>query len=805
MSEDRYEFKGKIGEGGVGAVYRAFDTQLNREVAIKRVLADGGFEDQEEATKNLLKEATALSSVQHPNIVTIYDAGIDEDGPYVVMELINGRTLDEMVEETIMAWDDLREVIVQSQEALIAAQDLDLVHRDLKPSNLMICWLPSGKFQVKIVDFGLAKFSASPSLQTIDHGDAVFGSIFFMAPEQFERTPLDKRTDMYALGCLYYYALTGKHPFTGDSAAEVMVSHLQHHVIPLIELRPDIPQWAADWIMWHLERQMDQRPMDAHEALKRFLALEKQATQPVPTAKLRKATSPVTPVTASQTANPISVAKTSSAPITLATATTPTATPIAAPAADPTAANLLVKPQAVPVEPSPAPTLKVQPAPAQSSAAIVKPVATTQLKAATPASASAKLAAKPMTAQPSTPGNESQRPEDSGLGFESAKKTMPTGAKWALISMLLVVIVVTAIVGTSVMDERKYTQMVNDVMVKAKALDDEDKLGIDGIELTEEELRGTLDRATSMDENKQQAILLKTLLFAKATGGYDADAIILDHTLTAKCPSSIRAGLFQDVIKYRSNPDNIPALLKFARNSTEEDEAAGALIAVRYSLADQEADHYLKDLLNLIKATESAKVRMAAERAAHAVISKSGKKAGLEPDIYDIYKNTTDNSIKFTMLRLLGTTGEDMAMDAIDDALESGEPTNQAAAIAALAKWKNDDQFPTLIEFIKNKDNKALRGKAFTNAHSFLGIEREREPDQLRKLWTSLADTAQTQTEKRKIINGMAQLQDQWSIEILGRYIKDGDDKIIDAAERAIAQVQEKLSNPKKEAVSEDE
>ena len=84
MSEERYEIKEKLGQGGVGAVYKAFDNQLNREVAIKRVLSDGGYDNQEEATKHLLKEATALSSVQHPHIVTVYDAGVDADGPYVV-------------------------------------------------------------------------------------------------------------------------------------------------------------------------------------------------------------------------------------------------------------------------------------------------------------------------------------------------------------------------------------------------------------------------------------------------------------------------------------------------------------------------------------------------------------------------------------------------------------------------------------------------------------------------------------------------------------------------------------------------
>ena len=235
MSEDRYEIRGKIGQGGVGAVYRAYDRNLNREVAIKRVLTEEGFDAndaEDEATKALLKEATALCSVQHPNIVTVYDAGVDGDGPYVIMELLSGRTLDEMVERGTMTWVDFRETAVQSLEAIIAAQELNLVHRDIKPSNVMVTWLPSGKFQIKLVDFGLAKFSAQPSLQTIDHGDAVFGSIHFMAPEQFERVPLDQRTDMYSLGCVFFFCLTGQYPFDSDTAPGVMAAHLQNQFTP---------------------------------------------------------------------------------------------------------------------------------------------------------------------------------------------------------------------------------------------------------------------------------------------------------------------------------------------------------------------------------------------------------------------------------------------------------------------------------------------------------------------------------------------------------------------------------------------
>ena len=274
MSDDRYEIRSKIGQGGVGAVYRAFDRHLNREVAIKRVLPEGGYENQEEATKAMLNEAASLCSVQHPNIVTVFDAGVDNDGPYVVMELLSGRTIDEMIDRGTLTWEDFREVALQSQEALIAAQDLDLVHRDIKPTNVMVTWLPSGRFQVKLVDFGLAKFSPKPSLQTIDHGDSVFGSIHFMAPEQFERTPLDKRTDMYSMGCVYYYCLSGVYPFDGETAPQVMNAHLQHQIKPLQEHRPDLPQWLCQWVMWHLARQMEERPRDAREALKLFLMSE---------------------------------------------------------------------------------------------------------------------------------------------------------------------------------------------------------------------------------------------------------------------------------------------------------------------------------------------------------------------------------------------------------------------------------------------------------------------------------------------------------------------------------------------------
>ena len=123
--EERYEFRGKIGQGGLGSVYRAFDLRMSREVAIKRIIANTGDNSiSEEATKQLMQEAGSLASLQHPNIVTIYDVGTDADGPFVVMELLTGETLEEIIGRGSFTWADFRQLAMQTLEALIAAQEL---------------------------------------------------------------------------------------------------------------------------------------------------------------------------------------------------------------------------------------------------------------------------------------------------------------------------------------------------------------------------------------------------------------------------------------------------------------------------------------------------------------------------------------------------------------------------------------------------------------------------------------------------------------------------------------------------------
>ncbi len=269
---DRYKIEGEIGKGGEGSVHKAYDTQLKRHVALKRVLTPGEAtpEEVEKAADSLISEAQTLSSLSHPNIVTVFDVGKDEEGGFVVMELLNGETLDDTVARGVLTQEDFIEVVTQTMEALIAAQSINVVHRDLKPTNVMVIWQPSGRFQTKILDFGLAKFSKNPSVQTMDQDESVMGSIDFRAPEQFERAELDERTDLYSMGCVYYHSLTGLYPFRGETAPLVMNSHLQHRVTPLEKLRPDLAPSICQWVMWLINRDIDNRPDNARVALDHF-------------------------------------------------------------------------------------------------------------------------------------------------------------------------------------------------------------------------------------------------------------------------------------------------------------------------------------------------------------------------------------------------------------------------------------------------------------------------------------------------------------------------------------------------------
>jgi len=289
--QERYEIKRKLGQGGLGAVFEGYDHQLQRKVAIKRLLTEG--DNTQEEVDDLMRECHSLSALNSPNIVSLFDIGQDEDGPFVVMELLDGETLEELISRAPLIESDFISVAEQCLEGLLAAHDAHLLHRDLKPCNIMITWLPSGRMQLKLLDFGLAKFALEPSIQTIAHGNSLFGSIYFMAPEQFEQHPLDARTDLYSMGAVFYYSLTGEYPFNGESVAQVMASHLQGHYKDLREYRPDLPEGLCNWIMEMMSRDPEKRPASCEEALSQLLGVRQGTFTPAAPEGVEMITHPV--------------------------------------------------------------------------------------------------------------------------------------------------------------------------------------------------------------------------------------------------------------------------------------------------------------------------------------------------------------------------------------------------------------------------------------------------------------------------------------------------------------------------------
>jgi len=258
----RYVIDRKLGSGGEGSVYLAYDQLLNRHVAIKSVHTGA---DALTDAAGAFNEAKRLASLQHPNIITIFDFLPSHENVFVVMEFINGRSLDKL--EAPMDARVFGQLAHQCLDALGAAHSLGMVHRDIKSANIMTTWTEAGELRAKLLDFGLAKVLTAPSEQTLDHSGALTGSIYFLSPEQLHCQPIDHRADLYSLGCVFYRALTLRNPFEGAGVPAVISSHLEHDFIPLAEYRPDLPPGLAAWVESLFAYSPDDRPASAAAAL----------------------------------------------------------------------------------------------------------------------------------------------------------------------------------------------------------------------------------------------------------------------------------------------------------------------------------------------------------------------------------------------------------------------------------------------------------------------------------------------------------------------------------------------------------
>jgi serine/threonine-protein kinase len=296
LAGGRYRMESLLGAGGMAAVYRARDSELDRPVAIKilaeHLATDASFRER------FVREARMAGRLAHPNIVHVYDAGEDNGRPFIVMEYVEGRTLaDELREHEKLAPARVVDLALQVCGGLEHAHAAGLVHRDVKPGNLLL----RADGTVKIADFGIARAAESTKLTQIG---SVLGTAAYLSPEQAAGEPVTAAADIYSLGCVLYEALTGRTPYTFDSLPDLVMKHRGEPIRPLRELEPDVPEGLEAAVMHCLARNPEYRPASAAELAQELAAGSPEPpTQALPRETGVRATQVATaPLTRDQTA-----------------------------------------------------------------------------------------------------------------------------------------------------------------------------------------------------------------------------------------------------------------------------------------------------------------------------------------------------------------------------------------------------------------------------------------------------------------------------------------------------------------------
>lgn len=241
LIDNRYKIIKSIGEGGMANVYLAWDTILEREVAVK--VLRGDLSDDEKFVRRFEREANSASSLRHPNIVEMYDVGEDNGKYFIVMEFINGKTLKSLIKKRgALNITEAIDIMLQITSAIACAHDSLIIHRDIKPQNVLI--LEDGR--VKITDFGIALALNSNELTQTN---SVMGSVHYLPPEQASGNNATIKGDIYSIGILMFELVTGKVPFRGENAVEIALKHLKEPIPSVKAINPEIPQSVENIII----------------------------------------------------------------------------------------------------------------------------------------------------------------------------------------------------------------------------------------------------------------------------------------------------------------------------------------------------------------------------------------------------------------------------------------------------------------------------------------------------------------------------------------------------------------------------
>jgi len=252
----------KLGEGGMGRVYLAEQISLRRKVALKVIRED--LVANPTALKRFQSESKTVAQLSHANVVHVYLIGEHEGRSYMVLEYVEGKSLEEyLARQGRLDVPLTLSLLRQVGSALQRASELDVIHRDVKPANILL----TRKGQAKVADFGLARCLAQDEGVDLTRDGTAVGTPLYMSPEVLEGKKADSRSDLYSLGVTFYHALTGKPPFQGSNAVEVALKHVREEPVPLEEVRPDLPQGLCEVIAKLLAKKRGERYQTAREML----------------------------------------------------------------------------------------------------------------------------------------------------------------------------------------------------------------------------------------------------------------------------------------------------------------------------------------------------------------------------------------------------------------------------------------------------------------------------------------------------------------------------------------------------------